>query len=92
MLGDTDSTEIWGENIIHSVYPNLSPTYLRLRYMAKKLKLAAIERFGYNVLARTVYGSRGGADCDKVQIDTKEDIERFLPEGTTISSLLSSNH
>ena len=88
-LGDTDSTEIWGENIIHSVYPNLSPTYLRLRYLAKKLKqLAAIERFGSSMYG--VWVQEG--DGDKVQIDTEEDIARFLPEGTTISSLLSSNH
>ena len=82
-----NSSEIWGQSAKHRVYPNLSPTYSKLRYLAKKLKgMGAVNHFGSNSngvwIQKEVESAKTPIDCD-------EDVAALLPEGIILSDILS---
>ena len=85
-LRDIDTSDIWGENRVHFVSENLSPEYLRLRWVAKKLKNAnVISEFGVN---KNGIWLKKGIDERRVQVDIEEDFISFIPSGKNLADYL----
>ena len=82
-----NSTEVWGKLTQNHFYPNLLPTYSRLRYIAKKLRdMGSVHHFGSNVNGVWVQKE---SESVKIALDCDEDVLPFLPEGKLLSDLLS---
>ena len=85
-LEGLDSSDIWGPSAKLRVFPNLSPAYLRARFLAKKLRdMGAVHHFGSNSNGVWVFKEDGSP---KIFVDCDEDIVKLLPEGILLSDLL----
>ena len=77
-----DTFDIWGENRTHYISENLSPEYLRLRWLAKNLKNKdVIADFGVN--KNGVWIKKDSND-QRFQVDAEEDFINFFPIGKTL--------
>ena len=86
-IRELDTSDIWGENLDNSIYPNLTPLNMRLRYIAKKLKgRRLISNFGSSVFG--IWITRED-DSDKEPVNSEDDLAQFLPEDTPLSDLLA---
>ena len=84
---ETHSSDIWGQPAKLHVFPNLSPVYSRLRYLAKKMRdMGFVHHFGSSSngvwIQKEVESSKLNLDCD-------EDVIALLPEGKQLSDILS---
>ena len=86
-LRNVDTSDIWGENRVHYVSENLSPEYLRLRWLAKKLKSAEIiSDFGVNKMGVWI---KKHSNDQRFQVDIEEDFDNFLPVGMTLANFIN---
>ena len=84
-LRNINTSDMWGENRVHYVSVNLSPEYLRFRWLAKKLKNRnIISDFG--VAKYGVWIKRDSND-DRLHVEIEEDIANCLPDGMNIANL-----
>ena len=86
-IEEYNASEIWGQVSKIRIYPNLSPVYSKLRYLAKKLKaMGAVHHFGSN--SNGVWIQKQ-VDSTKIPVDCDEDLLAMLPEGKVLSDILS---
>lgn len=84
-LKGEDLTEVLGANSPVYINVSLSPELKRMRWVAKRMKSAGhVEKFGTN--RRGVYVQQG--DGEKHQVFVDSDLDRFLPEGISLQSVL----
>ena len=84
-LKGEDLTEILGSNSPVYINASLSPELKRMRWVAKRMQSAGhVAKFGTN--RRGVFVQQ--ADGEKQQVFVDSDLEKFLPEGVSLHSVL----
>ena len=84
-LKGEDLTDVIGSNSPVYINVSLSPELKRMRWVAKRMQRAGhVEKFGTN--RRGVFVQQ--ADGEKQQVFVDSDLEKFLPDGVSLQTVL----